>query len=70
MIFFVEERKTWVISSGGCWLPGSFKTKGAANMAFRLKDESLYKLSKEINIKRNRAIELKDVKDALEREDE
>ena len=64
MIYQVD-RGSWVISSGGSWLPGSFATKGAAHVAFRLTDSQLAQLNKKINIKEKRDITLEDVRMTL-----
>lgn len=65
MMYYVKEHDSWVISSGGSWLPGSFETKGAGHLAFRLNDSSLSMLNKKINIEEKRNITIDDVRKAL-----
>jgi len=39
----------WVISSGGSWLPGVYKTASVARWAFRFPNETLQRLQDEAN---------------------
>ena len=40
---------SYVISSNGVWLPGSYDSKKTANYAFRFKEAVLHKLEQSIN---------------------
>jgi hypothetical protein len=39
----------YVISTHGCWLPGNYADKRAANYAFRFDDKQLWELQERIN---------------------
>ena len=52
MIYKIEDPGqgvSYVISSNGVWLPGSYDSKKTANYAFRFKEVILYKLEQSIN---------------------
>lgn len=48
MIYETDD-SSFVISSGGTWLPGSFATKKAARYAFQFRAEDLQSLQDEAN---------------------
>ena len=51
MAIFKVKEGTYVIGSGGVWLPGIYESERAARYAFRFPDDQLRKLQDKINEK-------------------